>query len=35
MTVEERERVAKEYGAIEGAEQHLGRLPEHLAKIVF
>jgi len=28
----ERERVAKEYGAVEGGVQHLGRLAEHLAK---
>jgi uncharacterized protein YndB with AHSA1/START domain len=30
-TVAERDRVAKEYGAIEGAKQTLGRLAEHLA----
>ena len=29
-TAEERDRVVKEYGAIEGAEQHLERLDEHL-----
>ena len=29
-TAAERDRVVKEYGAIEGAHQHLGRLAEHL-----
>jgi uncharacterized protein YndB with AHSA1/START domain len=30
-TAAERDRVAKEYGAIEGAQQTLGRLAEYLA----
>ena len=30
-TAEERDRVAREYGAVEGAVQHLGRLAEYLA----
>ena len=30
-TAEERDRVVKEYGAVEGAKQTLGRLAEHLA----
>ncbi len=31
-SVAERDRVVKEFGAIEGGKQHLGRLAEHLAK---
>jgi len=31
-TAEERDRVAREYGAVEGAKQTLGRLAEYLAK---
>jgi hypothetical protein len=30
-TSAERDRVAQEYGAIEGSKQHLERLDEHLA----
>jgi uncharacterized protein YndB with AHSA1/START domain len=33
-TAAERDRVAKEYGAIEGAHQHLGRLAEHLKTMI-
>jgi uncharacterized protein YndB with AHSA1/START domain len=33
-TAAERDRVVKEYGAIEGAHQHLARLAEHLKTLV-
>ena len=33
-TAAERDRVVREYGAIEGAHQHLGRLAEHLKTMV-
>jgi uncharacterized protein YndB with AHSA1/START domain len=32
-TAEERDRVAREYGAVEGAVQHLGRLAEYLQTV--
>jgi uncharacterized protein YndB with AHSA1/START domain len=32
-TPEMRERVAREFGAIEGGKQHLGRLAQHLARV--